>query len=374
MIIQEAMVYKKPKNLLTIEKNIKKIKEKYDDQFTYVYDSDIKDFNVLIKDYTTKQFTNDYKKYLIPVLNALIDEFNFSKESNIFIRYSPYYNMTTSYYVIDTSNVDISNIDDIVKMSKDGRVKFANKNIMTTEIFIYTGMVFDSKFTAEEITATLLHEVGHAFAYPFIKLAYSLSALDMMADIDSIKDARRKYEAQNNFKKFIINSYGNFRLKASLMNFTNDEQEKFADHFSSHYGYADSLSYALLNMGDISHTMDRRDHLDEITKTLDDINTIVIRMITKNHRYPEVYERIIYTTKELRTEIENNQRLSPKDKKKLKAKLDKIQAKFYKFYGNKTADSAITKYMSNKRLNDFKTGLDLDNQIHNTFDRYSDML
>lgn len=367
MIIQESMVYKKPATIAKIESAIKKFKDKYDE-------TKVNTLEGLQRLDNDPKFKNQYRKDIRDLGKVIIN--NIEKEFNLQIRfnfqYSPTVNMWTTHQIMDTSKVNIDNFDNIVKTSKDGRIKFAKLGIMECDITFTAGMVNNKIFSAKEITAALLHEVGHIFAYPFIKLAYSIKALETFVDIESIRDAKEKYNARNGFIKFLTRFYGQYKLGDSIIDDFNKEHEKFADHFSAHYGYADELSGALINIDKAVGNIKKKDEKSsEFHKLFRDIGNLILYGLFHNTRYPDLEERITYTTKELRKEIMENDKLSDKDKKALQAKLNRIDDKMNKLYGKKSGDSYYTRYRNEKYMKNYQTGLDLDNPIHKTFDDFA---
>nr|DAM71708.1 MAG TPA: hypothetical protein [Caudoviricetes sp.] len=367
MIILESMVYKKPATILNIEKAIKKYKNKYDRTNINTWEG----INRLEED---SKFQKQCRKDVRTMGNVIVD--NISKEFNLSIafhfQWATVVNMWTSHYLMDTSKVNIDNFDTIIKTSQDGRIKFAKKGIMSCDIFFTSGMVNNKAFSAEEITAALLHEVGHIFAYPFIKLAYSIRALETFVDIESIRDAKMKYNARNAFVKFLARFYGDYKLSNTIIDSANKEHEKFADHFSAHYGYANELSGVLINIDkEIGKIPNKDEESSEFFKLFRDIGDIVFWGLFHNTRYPDLEERITYVTKELRKEIGGNNKLSSKDKKALQDKLNQIDNKMNKLYGKNAADSYYTRYRNDKYMKNYKTGLDLDNPIHTTFDDFT---
>lgn len=364
MLLQEAYIYRKPKTILNIENAFRNIKKKYNGLYTK---KELKPY--LTNKYLRAKLDKELKSLANTIMDNLTKEFNFSPKSKIVIVYTKIPNMG-AYMLIE--NLDRCNMDkfsSIINVSKDGRVRFANNKICNAQILIHTGIIFNPFFTAEMLTASLLHEIGHLFSMPFFKLFYTLEIMDAFCSDVNVSNSEEKYAKLNKFQKTLVDKYGAFATFSFIYFSPTEEREKFADKFSSYYGYSEELSKLLGKLYERSHKARYRAD-NPIDKALWDLKHI--RFDTRPNGYPVAFNRINYLMSVIRNEINDNKDITPRNKKLLNAKIDRINKQLDKMYDT-TDDSTLYTYLSNYYFN-HKIGKeeDLDNKYFKLFTDYVD--
>lgn len=364
MILQEAYIYKKPKTILTIENAFRNVKKKYDGLYTK---KELKLY--LTNKYLKAKLDKVLSGLATTILDNLIQEFNFSPKSNITIVYTKIPNMGAYMLSENLARCKMDKFSSVIHVSKDGRVRFASNKICNAQIVINTGIIFNPFFTAEMITASLLHEIGHLFSVPFFKLFYTLEILDAFCSDVNVGNTEEKYAKLNKFQKKIVSTYGAFSSFSFIFYSPTEEKEKFADKFASYYGYSEELSKLLGKFYIRSHKGRYRADTP-LDKALWDLKHI--RRDVRPSGYPVTFNRINYLMSVIRNEVNDNKDITPRNKKLLNAKIDRINNQLEKLYDT-TDDSTLYTLLSNYYFT-HKIGKeeDLDNKYFKLFTDYVD--
>lgn len=365
MIFNESYVYKKPRTMLAIENSIALLKRKYDGLYQK---------EKLFKMYTkNKQFHNkviaDVGKMLKVLYANLLKEFNFGVKSKIAIDMTPEINMYTYNFFINPKKYSVDKFDTLITVLPDKRIRFANNKILNANITILGGLLFHQAITAEMIVAAILHEVGHIFSFPFFKLTYSLDALDNFTKIDCIADSKQRYLELSKFKRDLIDTYGNYGLYNLLLSGYTTEREKFADYFSSYYGYSEELSKLLSAFFTLTDSEKAPDTYNPLSKLLWDLDQV---LYDSNGEYPVTFNRINYSMNALRNEIDHNPNISREDKAKLNAKIDRINNRLAKMYSMDNASSLYSAIRNFYYIHKIGGNQDQDNKYNKVFNQYTD--
>lgn len=247
-------------------------------------------------------------------------------------------------------------------------LKFKKELEAETMIFFTKGILFDDLFTDAELTATLLHEIGHNFEdavmpikqiTKFIGQALSLyNNIGLSSIKDNISDLFKNGES--NIKKFIDFVTGFFKAKPNLLfaiknnkeksneynyikpGFLFDDaylKEKFADHFATMYGYGVEISTALVKL-------ERTDTVYKgiISSILSIILSTVLNIIFgSSDIHPKLSARIKNSINELNHELLNNKELSNADRKDIEKQISDIKKTAEEYYTNGEATGFITR-------------------------------
>lgn len=275
---------------------------------------------------------------------------------------------------------DINKIKKITIVDKDG-LHFTPNNGMVVICNIYSGLFLDPNFTDGEITAIILHELGHNFATALDKnISENDQLISMMQIILAIIDismgkidnALNAMMSSNSIGKFIADCYemmstGNKsmimlyniltgiqgfgrdvitnivkvigglvlpvtliyglinQLIANMMNYTGYQNEKIADNFAQQYGYGLELSSALAKMeftpnGKVEEFINDVPFLGPLCKLPEDIVYVVLGAFDV---HPPTSERIHNQLLSCEYELKKAN-LDPKAKKELLREIDEI--------------------------------------------------
>lgn len=369
MIFTEAYVYKKPITMIAIEKAFKDFKQKYDGfhfdkEQIKKYKSDEK-FN--------KKFHDDANRLCITIYKNIIKEFNFGLDSNVAIELTPEVNMWTTFDYIDPNKFDLSEFDKIITVLPDNRIRLSSKDILSANIQMTTGMVLDLAVTPAMCTASLLHEIGHIFSNPFFKLSFSLDMLERFTDpTDDFNKSKENYSKLSKVKLKNLKNYTNNNYDQLIYNPFNysHESEKFADFFSSYYGYSEELAAIVGVLFDKWGEKSPKKDASVLSKIGWDLLHSIGDL--SSSYYPVPYNRINFLMNALRLELKRNPNLDEKNKKLLNEKIKRITEQLKTMYAMDNANSVYSKlrnYYANTKIGKEK---DVDNHINNNFEKYVD--
>lgn len=345
--IQESVINKRIKNLIDIEKMFGSIRKEFNtDNSTFI--------NKCFGEKAKKTIINKAARYIKNMNESIFKEFNI--DINLRIIPAKYNNMMTTYRVLNVYNVDPSNLDEVLDVSKDGRIRMVNPNLIKAKIEMTSEIVFNKSLTPKQLTAILLHEIGHIFSIPMIKIAYYLSMIDDTENnkIHNMTDTKKTIENLNYLKHNYVNIYSTYKSMGSLDD-DNDMNERFADSFSSHYGYGNELVDSLLVISSNTYDMPDNRKLDRVDQLIRDAKDIMYDLFLRNRSYPELFDRLLYINDEMKYELEYDATLPKDTRAKFKNKINKLNKKLEKeYYINSDNDSLYRTYINNSRKNKLK--------------------
>ena len=228
------------------------------------------------------------------------------------------------------------------KLTKKGII-FPSNNDVYICININPKWVFKSKvhdemkLTPRELTAILLHEVGHNFSHSVmpihdlldtIKLAIQLrnmETIQLSNEENEMKTDSIKVNLKRNLDKLLQNT-GNFIQNGKLvlsgvlssLSTVDRERymdEKIADSFATSYGFGKDLSSGLTKLD--KYFMSSADKkVDKLSGII--LGTLSMSMIILFDEHPQDITRMTSQIEQLEYELENNAGLSKKDKAQMK--------------------------------------------------------
>ena len=276
------------------------------------------------------------------------------------------------------------NLPPTCKLTKKGIIFPSNNDVSIciniNPNWVFKGKIHDEmKLTPRELTAILLHEVGHNFSYSVmpihdlletIKLAIQLrnmETIQLSNEENEMKTDSIKVNLKHNLNKLLQNT-SNFIQNGKLvlsgvlssLSTVNRERymdEKIADSFATSYGFGKDLSSGLakLNKYFMNSTDKKVNKLSGII-----LGTLSMSMIVLFDEHPHNVTRMTSQIEQLEYELENNPGLSKKDKAQMKKDIRGIKTvisqyntitksdKFslpWKLYSN-----FITKYMGGEEI------------------------
>lgn len=324
-IVNEAY-YGKIRSLHQIEDLIEKIRSKY--------------YNRLWREELPRIYEKISKEKLFTDLNTIIaNQFGY-KASTIGIKANLEVSAATLHYVnrdnrlVFLDEINDQDLDGAIDVTDQG-LRF-NKSVIEVQIFISLsiGLLMSEKISSAEITAIILHEIGHGFS------------------------------------KIVMRS----------SKFNRRMDENFADGFAMMYGYGVELTSAL----DKLRMAQRHDETKSSIRDMPILNIITgIKDITMNliNRgvigidHPTTHRRMMNIINGLEYELKNNKQISKEQKKELQLCINRakqemrnyyndtpfISDKMFKYYSKNLephigkeidADSYSNRYGSYKIMND----------------------
>lgn len=139
--VLNEVYFGKSKNLLEIERLVGELKAKYDNQFTLI-----------------SPFTINSDPKMIQINRLFEKEFGFSA----FQLQVDSSNIINAYTMPISINFDVWNTRKNLVSTSSG-FKYNPKANYSCMVVVYCGLFFNPNYTAEEIVAVILHEVGHNF-------------------------------------------------------------------------------------------------------------------------------------------------------------------------------------------------------------------
>lgn len=355
----EAYVFKKPKTLLTIEREIRLLRTKWLEACNNKEKKMDKETKLLFK--------RDLGKSSSVIYKELVKEFNFGKKFDFVIEISDVINAWSSDFRYE--QIDMCNYQNIIEVSPDKRMKFTNRNICNAKITFTTGILFEKEMNPEYLVAIMLHEIGHIFSFIFFKLSAELDALqNILSKKLNDKELIEKY---NNYNKKEKRSADDNAIDGALITFSNpysQEGEKFADHFAAYYGYGYELAQGLAVFFKIGGFKEPKDGV--LNKLSFDLNCILTDLLVGN--YPNTFNRINFILNAMKRELEYNDSLTDKQKKELREKIkniNKLNAELYSSKYAKTPYGYLRNTIYSNKVNQTK---DLDNRHNQLMDDYID--
>ena len=280
------------------------------------------------------------------------------------------------------------------KLTNKG-IRFANNNDVYICININPKWVFkhkvhdEMKLTPRELTAILLHEVGHNFSHAVIPIHDLLETMKLAIQIRNMKTIEMSNDTQNNmnilttiqnqFKenlsKILVNSNnmienGKLMISGLLSSLStvNRERyldEKIADSFATTYGFGKELSSGL-------HKLDKY-FLSKSNKEFSKLGGILagtfflsISILFDEH--PQDVSRMTSQIDQLEYELEHNAKLSKKDIAQMKKDIRGIRTVISQYNTITKSDkfSLPFKLYSNF-LTDYLGGEEIMSKITKTF-------
>lgn len=355
----EAYVFKKPKTLLTIEREIRLLRTKWLEACNNKEKKMDKETKLLFKKDLGKSSSVIYKE--------LVKEFNFGKKFDFVIEISDIINAWSSHFRYE--QIDMSNYQNIIEVSSDKRMRFTNRDICNAKITFTTGILFEKEMNPEYLVAIMLHEIGHIFSFIFFKLSAELDALqNILSKKLNDKELVEKY---NNYNKKEKRSADDAAIDGALITFSNpysQEGEKFADHFAAYYGYGYELAQGLAVFFKIGGFKEPKDGV--LNKLSFDLNCILTDLLVGN--YPNTFNRINFILNAMKRELEYNDSLTDKQKRELREKIkniNKLNAELYSTKYAKTPYGYLRNTIYSNKVNQTK---DLDNRHNQLMDDYID--
>lgn len=357
----EAYVFKKPKTLLTIEKEIRLLRNKWVDICNNTE-------NKKMDTKTKAVFKKDLGRSSGIIYKELIKEFNFGKKFDFVIEISDIINAWSSHFRYE--QIDMSNYQNIIEILPDKRMRFTNRDICNAKITFTTGILFEKEMQPEFLVAIMLHEIGHIFSFIFFKLTAELDALqNILINKLNDKELIEKYKSYNKKEKRKADDAAiRNALDGAFNNPYSQEGEKFADHFAAYYGYGYELAQGLALFFKIGGFKEPKDGL--LNKLAFDVNCVLTDLLVGN--YPNTFNRLNYILNAMKRELEYNDSLTDKQKKELKEKINninKLNAELYSTKYAKTPYGYLRNTIYSNKVNQTK---DLDNRHNQLMDDYID--
>lgn len=228
------------------------------------------------------------------------------------------------------------------KLTKKGII-FPSNNDVYICININPKWVFKSKIhdemklTPRELTAILLHEVGHNFSHSVmpihdlletIKLAIQLrnmETIQLSNEENEMKTDSIKVNLKHNLDKLLQNTSnfiqnGKLVLSGVLSSLSTVDRERYmdekiADSFATSYGFGKDLSSGLAKLDKyFMNSTDKK--VDKLSGII--LGTLSMSMIVLFDEHPQDVTRMTSQIEQLEYELENNPGLSKKDKAQMK--------------------------------------------------------
>lgn len=353
---QEAVITKKLKTLVDIEKRFKDIRDLFKSSNEYLYEA----LNSADKKKSDKYFSK-LVSYLTAICNDLSKEFNIKACLSVVI--SSTQNMVTFYEVTDASKIDPTDFKQIINITKDGRIRLADQRLIISKIQMTSAILLNPKLTPKQLTAILLHEVGHIFSIPMIKVSYYLYLLDddknkIHSMNDAIKIKQKKIEdgVFGTLMEKFTNARSTMKANSSHIDSNDDVNERFADSFAAHYGYSAELAEALWTISYKDREVPNNKKHNRIMSILVDIDQALYDFVFRPGTYPNLFDRLLYLNNEMKYELEYDPKLSVKTKKMFKKKIDALNSKLEKTYhiDENPNGGLYSSYIHNKRKEKLK--------------------
>lgn len=380
--ILNEMYFGKTPAVLKIERSIGKLRQKY------------------MGDYRNKDILDDSE--LLNLRKNIQDAFGFDLVDVSF----EFSTIPNAYTIATSVQVDtFAKMKDLTVTTKDG-IKFKKEAKYVTLIVIFTGLILNPILTDEEVTAVLLHEIGHNFTSAVLppvaivtKFALFVYLLTNMYSLLIVFIASETgIRANANFKDFLAKKaprlkglldaigvgfsiYKDFimeilrsldilvtlvnppialltkifnltRIKfgnvVGLLNTSTAQirysDEQFADSFASMYGYGPALARCLEKMQDTpTYAADKIIYQIPLLANLYELfNAPLYFLFYGTDEHPEHIARIKHIMDNIETDLKDK-KVSPAMQKRLKKDFVEIKAKL-KEYETKsnTANSSIT--------------------------------
>lgn len=355
----EAYIFKKPKTLLTIENEIRKLKNKWEDKI------DLNTGDVLNKKDSSK-FVSDLRSLCKISYKELVKEFNFGKKFDFLVEIDSYINAWSSDFTY--RDLELSNYKNIIEISPDKRMRFKNRDICNATVTFTTGILFNKEMKPEFLVAILLHEIGHIFSFIFFKLNAELDILQNFL-FNKLND-QELIEKYNNLNKKEKRDKDNAAVEKGMDIFDDmysQEGEKFADHFASYYGYGYELAQGLAIFFKIGGYMKPDGVLDTLTF---DLKLAITDLLVTN--YPNTFNRLNYILNAMKRELKNNKSLTNKQRQELLKKIENINKLNAELYNTKYARTPYGYLRNVIYSNKVGQTKDLDNRYNQLMDDYID--
>lgn len=355
----EAYVFKKPRTLLTIEIEIRKLRNKWLNKINEKTGSTInsEDKPELIK---------DLRSLCKITYKELVKEFNFGKKFDFLVEIDGLVNAWSSDFTY--KNLEMSNYKNIIEVLPDKRMKFKNRNICNATVTFTTGILFNKEMKAEYLVAIMLHEIGHIFSFIFFKLNAELDSLQNFL-FNQLNDQEliEKYNKLNKKEKQKVDNKAVDKGIDIFDDIYSQEGEKFADHFAAYYGYGYELAQGLAIFFKVNGYMKPEGILSTLTF---DLNLAFTDMVVGN--YPNTFNRLNYILNAMKRELEYNKSLTKKQKKELLEKIDNINKLNKELYDTKHARTPYGYLRNVIYSNKVGKTKDLDNRYNQLMDDYID--
>lgn len=358
-IYNEAYVFKKPKTLLAIENELRKIKDKWEDKV------DLNTGDVIDKKDKPK-FIADLRVLCKLSYKELVKEFNFGKNFDFFVVISDIINAWSSDFTY--RNLELSKYKDIIEVSPDKRMRFKKRDTCNATVTFTTEIIFRKEMKPEFLVAILLHEIGHIFSFIFFKLNAELDSLqNLLFNKLSDRELIEKYNKLSKKEKRYKDNKAVDRGMDIFDDIYSQEGEKFADHFSAYYGYGYELAQGLSILFKLGGYMKPDGVLDTLTF---DLKLAMTDLLVSN--YPNTFNRLNYILNAMKRELAYNKSLTDKQKKELLEKIDninKLNAELYNTKYARTPYGYLRNVIYSNKVNQTK---DLDNRYNQLMDDYVD--
>lgn len=355
----EAYVFKKPRTLLTIENEIRKIKNKWDDKI------DPKTGSTINKEDKPK-LIKDLRSLCKITYRELVKEFNFGKKFDFLVEIDNIVNAWSSDFTY--KNIELSNYKNIIEISPDKRMRFKNRDICNATVTFTTAIIFNKEMKADYLVAIMLHEIGHIFSFLFFKLNAELNLLqNILFNKLTDKELVEKYNNLNKKEQRKTDSKANALGMYFFDNMDSQEGEKFADHFAAYYGYGYELAQGLALFFKINGYMKPEGVLNTLTF---DLNLVLTDLLVNN--YPNTFNRLNYILNAMKRELKYNKSLTKKQKQELLEKIDninKLNAELYNTKHSRTPYGFLRNVIYSNKVGQTK---DSDNRYNQLLDDYVD--
>ena len=355
----EAYVYKRPKTLLVIEDELRKLKNKWEDKI------DLKTGDVIDKNDKSK-FVSDLKSLCKLSYRELVKEFNFGKKFDFLIMIDSVINAWSSNFTY--RDLELSNYKNIIEVSSDKRFKFKNRDICNATTTFTTAIIFQKEMKAEYLVGIMLHEIGHIFSFIFFKLNAELNLLQNIL-FNKLND-QELIEKYNNLSKKEKRTKDNKAVDVGMIYFDDiysQEGEKFADHFAAYYGYGYELAQGLALFFKLGGYMKPEGILNTLTF---DLKCALTDLMVSN--YPNTFNRLNYILNAMKRELQYNKSLTNKQRKELLEKIDNINKLNAELYSTKHARTPYGYLRNVIYSNKVGKTKDLDNRYNQLMDDYAD--
>ena len=309
-------------------------------------------------------------------LNRLIEEEFGFKNVSVMIESAHYYNA----YTYPVSNaIDTGNEWDKFYIKSNSGYRWKKEAQFSTIIVLFTGILGDPKFTDGEVTAIMLHEIGHSFSnamndinigFSFIKKilfipSYILTIIltiyknpgelpaliinslflfnkfvgNLARTVSGFTERGSKgflfySKIRNLFSIFYIPANEFFYLLSryfitiNIFGLLNTNMEKTSDNFAAMYGYGPELSSALRKMERNNYgyiTPQIIQHIPLIGHSFKLIEIIKNIFEEPFSTHPTSISRAKSQLKYLRNEIDTNKQLDKKMKKEIESQINECE-------------------------------------------------
>jgi len=271
------------------------------------------------------------------------------------------------------------------KITKKG-IRFTNNTNIYIYININPNLIFNKKInlTPREITAILLHEIGHNFSHSMvpihdvletIKLAIQKRNMETLRLSDEENKMKNNSDDDNILKKnlqdILLNAdnfvqNGKLVLSGILSSLSTVDRERYmdekiADSFATMYGFGKDLSSALYKLNKFKFNIYNKkySHIDGII-----LGTISMSREILFDEHPQDITRLTNQINQLEYELSHNKGLSEKDKAQLKKDIRGIKMVISQYNTIRKSDKfSLPWKLYYKFITDFMGGEEVMNKI-----------